>query len=222
MDNLACESSDDSRKWGVLELLRWKSLPARLGGGIPYIQSFKDAWVRHNKIHIRGAALRHSFPVELLAGVCWIEVAGDPSLVDRVAFEVRAFDWSGPDWVDRSLTVTHPPQRTSFGSVSIQLRTAAEALGMDPRKTDIEQLRTLARCLEQDTFNIDIVARHLRQIIDRDGLQAAPPALSAEAIRVAGARYNRGIGLSLAQIKSNTSYGDFILRHRTRFLSLMR
>lgn len=46
------------------------------------------------------AASRYNLPAELLAGVCWIEVAGDPSFIDRVAFEVRAFDWSGPDWVD--------------------------------------------------------------------------------------------------------------------------
>lgn len=35
-------------------------------------------------------------PPELIAGVGWIEVAGDPNFIDRVAFEVRSFDWSGP------------------------------------------------------------------------------------------------------------------------------
>ena len=56
--------------------------------------------------------------------------------------------------------LTHTPGRTSFGAVSVQLRTAAQTLGMNPATTTQEQLRTLAHCLEQDVFNIDLVGRH--------------------------------------------------------------
>lgn len=222
MGDPVCEATNGSPTWGVIDVLRWKAWPERLGGGRAYIQQWKDAWVRHNRTQIRAVALREGFPVEVLAGVCWIEAGGDPMLIDRVAFEVRSFDWSGPDWIDRHMTVTHTPGRTSFGAVSMQLRTAAQTLGMDPARTTQAQLRELAHCLEQDVFNIDVVGRHLRQLIDRDGLQTGRPGLSMDAVRVLGARYNRGSGLSLAQIRGNTSYGDFIVRNYSRFASLMR
>ena len=63
---------------------------------------------------IRSSAERYRIPAELIAGVCWIEVGGEPNFIDRVAFEVRSFDWSGPDWIDRHLTVTKQPAKTSL------------------------------------------------------------------------------------------------------------
>lgn len=222
MAQFACQESNNSPTWGLMDLAAWKLLPARFGGGIAYIQRFKDAWVQHNKELIKTAATKQKMPPELLAGVCWIEVGGDPNFIDRVAFEVRAFDWSGPDWVDRNLTITNHPAKTSFGSVSIQLRTAAQTLGLDPAKMSPSQHRDLASCLQKDAFNIDVVARHLRQLIDHDGLQPNPPQLTMEEVRVVGARYNRGVGLSLENIKKNTSYGDFIVRFWPRFVNLLR
>ena len=139
MEELVCESSSGSPTWGVFNVLRWKAWPERLGGGRAYIQQWKDAWVRHNKSQIRAVALRHGFPAEVLAGVCWIEAGGDPMLIDRVAFEVRSFDWSGPGWMDRNMTITHTPGRTSFGAVSMQLRTAAQTLGMTSDLLAFEQ-----------------------------------------------------------------------------------
>lgn len=221
-DELVCTESNQSPTWGVIDVLRWKAWPERLGGGRAYIQQWKDAWVRHNKAQIRQVAMRYGFPAEVLAGVCWIEAGGDPQLIDRVAFEVRSFDWSGPDWMDRNMTITHNPARTSFGAVSMQLRTAAQTLGLNPATTTQEQLRTLANCLEQDVFNINVVGQHLRQLIDLDKLQGNRPAMSTDAIRVLGARYNRGMGLTLKQIRANTSYGDFIVRNLTRFVSLVQ
>lgn len=217
----ACTASNGSPQWGLFDLLAWKLLPEKLGGGIPYIQKFKDGWVRHNRTQINTCAVRHGMPAELLAGVCWIEVGGDPNFIDRVAFEVRSFDWSGPAWMDQYLTLTKNPSLTSFGSVSIQLRTAAETLG-DSSPMSTSRLRRLAACLEKDVFNIGIVARHLRMLIDHDGLQKDPPQLTFEQVRIIGARYNRGIGLSLEQIRKNTSYGDFIVKFWPRFKRLLQ
>lgn len=221
MPEFSCSVTHSPARWSTSDVLMWKLVPERWGGGRAYIQRFKDGWVHHHRAAIRVAARDQSFPAELLAGVCWIEVGGDPSGIDRLAFEVRAFDWSGPDWVDRNMTITHQPGRTSFGAVSMQLRTAAHTLGLDPAQMSVEQLRGLSTCLENDAFNIDIVARHLRQIINRDGLQTTPPALSMDAVRVAGARYNRGMGLDLAAIRRNTSYGNFIVRFWPRLASLL-
>ena len=221
MADFSCKESNDSPTWGLLDLFAWKLLPQRVGGGIPYIQRYKDAWVQHNKAIIRMAARKYKLPEELLAGVCWIEVGGDPNFVDRVAFEVRSLDWSGPNWVDRHLTITNNPANTSFGSVSIQLRAAARTLDLDPARMSTTEFRSLANCLQKDVFNIEIVAHHLRQLIDHDGPQADPPSLTMDQVRIVGARYNRGIDQSLEKIQKNTSYGNFIVKFWSRFARLL-
>ncbi|HEF5871571.1 TPA: hypothetical protein SAY52_002170 [Burkholderia cenocepacia] len=219
MDRIVCDVSNNSPNWGLINLFAWKLVPERWAGGIKYIQAFKDAWVVHNKSSIRVAAGRNRLPREMLAGVCWIEVAGDPEFIDRVAFEVRTFDWSGPAFVDKHLTLTRHPTMTSFGPVSMQLRTAAQTLGMDPSQMSASQFRNLAHCLQRDVFNIDVVARHLSQLAKSDGFQYP---FSMDQIRIVGARYNRGSGLSLEQIRQNTSYGNFIVTHWSRFARLMQ
>lgn len=214
-----CNVSNHSPQWQVVDLLIWKLVPSRFGGGKRYIQRFKDAWVKHNKTFIQASAANNNLPVELLAGVCWIEVGGDPNFIDRVAFEIRVFDWSGPDAIDNNLTITNRPERTSFGSVSIQVRTAAKTLGLDMDEMTTAQVRMLAHCLEGDIYNIEIVANHLRQLADHDNFS---PPLNTEQVRIIGARYNRGIELSLESIKRNTSYGDFIVNHWQHFGQLVR
>lgn len=153
MTQFVCNESNQSPTWGLVDLFAWKLLPRKLGGGTAYIQKFKDAWVQHNKDTIRSTAGRLKIPAELLAGVCWIEVGGDPNFIDRVAFEVRSFDWSGPEWVDQNLTVTTDPAKTSFGPASIQLRTAAVTLGLSPAEMTTADLRSLANCLQKDVYN---------------------------------------------------------------------
>lgn len=212
----------ETPKWGVIDLLVWKIVPENLGGGIPFIQRFKDAWVQNNKLRILAAAGRYRFPPPLLAGVCWIEVGGDPNVIDGIAFAVRAFDWSGPDWVDRNFTITRNPAATSFGSVSVQLRTAAQTLGKDPGKMSHRELLQLASLLDRDNANVDLVARLLRQLAAHDGFADHLPSLSIEQVKIIGARYNRGVGLSVSQIKANLSYGNFIVKFWPRFVKLLR
>ncbi|WP_234006988.1 hypothetical protein [Cronobacter malonaticus] len=210
----ACASMSKSPSWGVTDIFKWKLLPAKFGGGIRYIQKFKDSWVIHNKIIIRMSATQYHLPAEFLAGVCWIEVGGDPNFIDRVAFEVRTFDLSGPDIFDRYLTTTSPPEKTSFGFVSIQLRTAAKTMGIDSSSMSTTQWRQLSNCLEKDAYNINLVARHLRQLADYDKFTQT---LKKEDIRIVGTRYNRGVVPTLDEIKRNTRYGDFILKNWQRF-----
>ena len=80
MAELVCTATNNSPTWGMIDLFMWKLVPPRFGGGRGYIQKFKDAWVQHNKHFIRIAADKYRLPVELLAGVCWIEVGGAPIL----------------------------------------------------------------------------------------------------------------------------------------------
>jgi hypothetical protein len=211
--------STNAPRWGLIDFFKWKFIPQNLGGGKSYIQKFKNAWVIHNRHHIQAHAALNSIPLELLAGVCWIEVGGDPHFIDRVAFEVRAFDWSGPSCIDKHLTTTKHPSRTSFGAVSIQLRTAANTLGLNPNELSTSQFRDLGLSLERDTYNIWLTARHLRELIKYDNLKSP---LSMNDIRIVGARYNRGTGITLEQIRRNTSYGDFIVRFWTHFGNITR
>lgn len=135
---------------------------------------------------------------------------------------MRGFDWSGPDWVDHHLTVANNPAKTSFGSVSVQLRTAAQILGKNPATMSHRELGELATLLECDASNVEIVAKLLRQLANHDGFSVNQPAFSSEQIKIIGARYNRGSGLSLDQIKKNTSYGNFIIKFWPRFVGLLR
>lgn len=206
-----CGSSNNTPSWTLWNVIEWQ-FGFRTGLNKNFLLKFKNKWVRHNKPFITSNAKTYKFPPELLAGICWIEVGGDPEFIDRFAFYVRTFDWSGPDWVDNHLTITKHPERTSFGAVSMQLRTAVKTLGLNPASVNHGELSQLADCLQVDVYNIGLVARHLRQIIDLDKLQDNPPELNETAIKVAGARYNRGLEPSLEEIKKNTSYGDFILK----------
>lgn len=222
MTQLSCSASNNSATWGSIDVFVWKVIPKRFGGGKQYIQNYKDSWVKHNKSHIEKSAKKYNLPVDLLVGVCWIEVGGDPKFIDSLAYNVRAFDWSGPDWVDSNMTLTNRPEKTSFGFVSIQLRTAADTLEISPKDRTSKFYRQLATCLERDIYNIDIVAKHLLKLVKHDGYERSLPNLTDEQIRIVGARYNRGTGLSLARIRQNTSYGDFILKFRPRFEKLMK
>ena len=120
------------------------------------------------------------------------------------------------------MTLTKRPEKTSFGFVSIQLRTAADTLDISKEDRTSNFYRQLATCLERDIYNIDIAAKHLLKLVKHDKFEKSLPDLTDEQIRIVGARYNRGTGLSLERIKRNTSYGDFILRFRPRFKRLMK
>lgn len=189
----------------------WKGIPGMMGGGKAYIQQFKTAWVTHNRDTIKLNALKHRYPPELLAGVCWIEVGGDPNFIDTWAFTIRSVVRSFTKGLGVSQIGKHP-NKTSFGAVSIQLLAAAKTLGLNADDLSDKELRQLANCLQSDVYNIEVCARHLRELIDHDGLQKSPPNLTMDQVRIAGARYNRGTGPSLQSVKQNTSYGDFIVR----------
>lgn len=103
----------------------------------------------------------------------------------------------------------------------MQVRTAASTLGIDANTMTAEQQRLLIRRLETDVENLALVGKHLRQLIERDFPKATSSQLSEEQIRVVGARYNRGAGLSIESIKKNTSYGDFVLKIWPRLTGLL-
>jgi hypothetical protein len=187
-----CAKDDNNHaKWTPLDWTISKIWPQALGGGSEYLWSYKDAWVIFNRDRIRQAAAKYSIPASLLAGVAWAEAGGAPDIQDSITFPVRAFVWSGPDWMDR-LSITKRPTLTSVGSVSVQLEVAARELNLKTDNMSFADQNRLKMCLEQDAFNLDVVAKHLRGLILYDYPKADTLNLTQEQWIVVGSRYNRG------------------------------
>lgn len=232
--NEFCEPGTPSYpKWTVLDLMAWKVWPDRWGGGRNHLLAYKDAWVSYNRLRIAASAQNAGVSVELLAGVAWQEAGGDPDFSDTPKLLIREFDWSGPDWVDDHLTVTSPPAKTSFGVISMQLRSAAHELGLNADKISASRRSQLAECLETDTFNIEIVARHLRGLVQFDFPSADARRPTDEQFAIAGSRYNRGTQRRLADYQASlsaqqgspgreyTEYGRAMLRRRVHVKQLL-
>src|SRR5215470_8361068 len=194
MDDQLCDPSSPSYpKWSVVDALMYRLAPERFGGGKAHLTEYKEAWIVYNKMRIISEAVSASIPADLLGCVAYNEVGGDPPFVKRdIVLPLRQFDWSGPDWVDRHLTITKPPQNTSEGAVKIQLRVAARQLKLDGNRLSFKQQDALTQCLETDVFNLNIVAGLLRDLIKKDFPSAKTDNLTDEQFIVAGSRYNRG------------------------------
>jgi hypothetical protein len=215
---MADAAKGDYFDWGIIDVLKWEAPPI-FGGDPNHLRNFKSTWVKFHGIEIVRYADAYHIPKLLLAGVAWIEVGGDPDWIDSVAHKVRTFDHLGAPYLE-PITITKKPKLTSAGDVSIQIRRAAETLGWDSKNLTEKQQRKLIEILKNETANLAIVANHLWQLSKIDYL--GKPLDNDEAIRIIGTRYNRGPHLSLEQIKQNTSYGDFIIRHKKMILDLIK
>lgn len=227
------DQDTDAPKWSTWDVIAWKLLPERWGGGRTRLDSYKDAWITHNKEAIKRIAASNKIPAELLAGIAWEEAGGDPSWADGAIYPIRRFDWSGPDWVDKHMTVTKNPDLTSFGTVSIQLRNAASVLGLNITSMTEEQKTNLIHCLERDVCNLEVVGRHLYTLIRYDFPNADTTQLTDEQFAVVGSRYNRGTTRKLQDLldslnakpgsenRDYTSYGRTMLRRRDRIRMLL-
>lgn len=205
---------------------------------------FKDAWIEFHRVSIINAAKSYGVDVELLAGVAWIEVGGDPAFLDDLAFGVR----SSLDYLQDALPEL-PPSRTSggskdpkapsqialdtsFGAVSMQLATAMRTLGMKPESASSAQTQAVRRMLEDDLENIKLVAQHLDQLRRFDfGIKSQ---LGEFEIVVIASRYNRGTARPLSDFNDSfesepgsknrefTEYGRALWRRRGHLRKLLR
>ncbi|OED42976.1 hypothetical protein AB833_04940 [Chromatiales bacterium (ex Bugula neritina AB1)] len=203
--------------WGGIDVVKWRYLPEFAGGDKNLLRNYKNAWVINHSSSIKEQAKKYGISVILLAGVCWIEVGGDPDWIDSIAYPIRSFDHMADPLLE-PFTITKKPELTSMGDVSIQLRRAAEAANLDFAKLNSEQKNQLIECLSDEDVNIAFVAKHLSQLKEVDEVCF----LADEELRIIGARYNRGPHLSLEQIKLNTSYGEFILKKKSDLKALLQ
>ncbi|HFS3812371.1 TPA: hypothetical protein ACHYZQ_005551, partial [Escherichia coli] len=91
---------------------------------------------------------------ELLGGVAWIESGGMPENYKFQIYETKRMIGS----------LDMPENKTSFGSMGIQIRTAAITLGLDPSELTTRNQLELATCLMEDDFTFKIAATHLRDL----------------------------------------------------------
>ncbi len=172
----------------AIDLIRYKLLPNNQNylTGRNYLWAYKAAFlVCHRELIIRKAH-DNNIPVLLLAGVAVAEAGGKPDrLKGYGVLQLRQLMdiFSGNNKLSDA---------TSVGSVAIQLRAAAEALGIDPSQLTRKQQFQLSRCLLNDGFNISVAAKHLNDLILFDYPDADTRNLTDEQIILAGSRYNRG------------------------------
>lgn len=126
--------------------------------GTAFINPYMDAYVESYEGRILGAAEEHNLPSYLLAGVVWIEAGGDPLELECFTATARAFA-QGTDAADA----------TSYGDISMQIRTAAETLGYDSANLHPRQRAPIVDSLMSPDQGIAIAAMHLSQWRDRQG-----------------------------------------------------
>ena len=72
-----------------------------------------------------------------------------------------------------------------------------------------------------DKENLRIVSKHLFTLLKFDFPNKSTRILDNDQIKIAGARYNRGTGMSITALRMNTSYGDFLLKNSVRIRTLL-
>jgi len=217
------KNTGDPLAWGTEDWLA-DQVERQLSSDPEYLRNYKNEWVRTYADDIQEAAERHDIPPELLAGVAWVEAGGQPDSLDNHVYNLRKrFPWleslddqNLPGPLDR---LTGPPEETSFGTIQMQIRVAAQELGYpDPDNLSTEQEHEIIEKLQEPETNIDLVARHLDSLRNHDGFPADPDQLTDEQIAVIATRYNRGVEPSLEDIQANPDYGNLLIRLRNEGL----
>lgn len=166
---------------------------------------FKRQWVIGYRRVILDAAREFKVPFDVVAAIAYNEVGGDPPVADQAAYLVRSAGLLGGR-----------PERTSFGDLSMQLRTAEEVLGFKVPTEGALRAR-VASLLDNKRGMIYLAAARVRQLILQDF--GNRPQLSREQKIIVITRYARGSGLPLARIKTDLYYGKKGMEAYEKFLA---
>ncbi|MFF0213718.1 hypothetical protein [Streptomyces vinaceus] len=177
----------------------------------PQSDEGRAEWIRNNKEILRAAAQRAGLPEEMVAGIAWKEVGGQPGIFDDgVDFFRQAAD---APWGLSPVTAENLPDRaggkpdeTSFGPIAVQLRRGAEVLGYDPEHLTDQQRNVVKSALQDPKQNAFIAAGFLAQIKEETGYANVPADQLTEAqMQEIAARYNGG---PYWESKKAQDYGD--------------
>lgn len=232
MDNLIFCKVDEYGfpHWDGFDLFRWYFLRTDWDylTGDAYLWLYKSAWLMYHRDMIKQYAKEANIPSFLLAGVAVSEVGGMPERFKGIGI------LQAKQVIDEVLRKKNKfSNKTSVGSIAIQLGVAAQTLGIDPTTLDHFQQFRLAQCLLNNSFNIRVVAFHLRDLIlfDNPGINTA--ILTDEQIILAGSRYNRGIERSAEDILASvhqpigskareySEYGRHLLQKKQTILKIL-
>lgn len=141
----------------------------------------RRSYISANKDVVVAAAREAGLPPEMIAGIAWKEVEGDPGFLDDGAYTGRGADLPFAENVDR----------TSMGPISIQIRRAAEVLGYDPlHLTDLQREQVRNALLDPAT-NLFIAAEHLAQLKAESEFADVPPeSMTRDQMQQLAVRYN--------------------------------
>lgn len=170
----------------ALMRIKMKTAGLEADGDYHWLPSDSDderkEYISNNKHLLRNAARDSGLPPEMVAGIAWKEVEGDPTWIDDAASSGR-----------RNLPFTEDPDLTSLGPISVQVRRAAEALGYDPEHLNDQQRDAIIGALKDPAQNAYIASEYLAQLKAESSFADVPPEkMTREQMQELAARYNGG------------------------------
>ncbi|MER6039105.1 hypothetical protein ABT133_35290 [Streptomyces sp. NPDC001835] len=124
-------------------------------------------WIAANKEIIKAAAHNSGLPPDMVAGIAWQEIGGQPGILDDITDTIR-------EQADSPLSPVAPeslpwrlggdPDNTSVGPIAIQVRRGAEVLGYDPDHLTDQQRSMVEESLQDPAQNIFIASEYLAQL----------------------------------------------------------
>ncbi|MFE5208973.1 hypothetical protein [Streptomyces sp. NPDC056600] len=155
----------------------------------------KTEWIAANKDIIKAAAHNSGLPPEVVAGIAWKEIAGQPGVLDDVTDTLREQADALSPVIPENLPdrLGGDPDETSFGPIAIQIRRGAEVLGYDPENLGDQQREIVEASLQDPGQNIFIASEYLAQLKAESGFADVPPEeMTAAQKQELAARYNGG------------------------------
>ncbi|MEO5370832.1 MAG: hypothetical protein H7833_12255 [Magnetococcus sp. DMHC-1] len=162
-----------------------------------HLRQAKDAWIKDHKTTINITARRHGIPPEVLAGIAFSEVGGDPDWFDDAAYPVRkaVHNVLSPETInglpEKLKKYLKHPAETSLGNVSIQMKRVAEDKGLNVNDPEIQK-NILNMIQKSEAHNLDAVARHVSIFFNEMYQNHQGSEWNEEQVKRIGYFYNKG------------------------------
>ncbi|QHY97014.1 hypothetical protein SSPS47_18070 [Streptomyces sp. S4.7] len=165
---------------------------------LPSTDQDRKEWIAANKEIIQAAARNSGLPADMVAGIAWQEIGGQPGIADDVVDTIR--EQADAPWGLSPISPENLPGRlggspdeTSFGPIAIQVRRGAEVLGYDPDNLTEHQRAVVEESLQDPGQNIFIASEYLAQLKAESEFADVPPEeMTPAQYQELAARYNGG------------------------------